>query len=403
MKIGVAGVLVLIIFAGAGPAFSGKGMDGMDSVAEANGTFGFSLYRELADRPGNLFFSPYSISVALAMTYAGARGITEAEMARVLHFTLGQEELHRAFSQVQDTVRAAEREAGISLRIANSLWCQDGYRLLEPFVRLVEENYGAALHFVDFVGDAEKSRAIINGWVEEKTEQKIKDLIPPGAVNALTRLVLCNAIYFMGTWHHPFKKEWTREDTFYVGAGHEVTVPMMTQTEKFRYREFENFTAIEMPYAKKRLSMIVFLPKDRAGLARLEKEVTYARVKEWMDLLSRSMERKVKVVFPKFKTTSAFQLADVLSRMGMPHAFVDADFSGMTGNRELAISQVIHKAFVEVHEKGTEAAAATAVVMAKAMALEPQLFRADHPFLFLIRENRTGTILFVGRVVDPSR
>ncbi|MCK5214319.1 MAG: serpin family protein [Candidatus Omnitrophica bacterium] len=373
-------------------------------VVNGNSGFGFDLYQELKEKKGNLFFSPYSISTALAMTYAGARGQTEKEMAKVLHFSLEQEPLHSSFSKLHSELTGIQDKGHIKLSIANSLWAQEGYSFLDAFFNLNKKHYGAGLNFVDFATKTEAARKTINIWVENKTQQKIKELIKknPPMITPDTALVLCNAIYFKGNWLSQFDKKRTVDTDFYISPDKAVKVPMMSQKAKFKFKNFDGFSTIELPYEGNDLSMIVFLPEKVDGLAEFERTLTNDNVKNWIDKLSNSYESEILARLPKFNTTCEFELQDVLAEMGMPHAFKGADFSGMTGKKDLFISKVIHKAFVDVNEEGTEAAAATAVVMAKSIS-KTLLFQADHPFVFLIRENTTGSILFIGRIMDPTK
>ena len=395
-------IIAVIIFSLSSLFIFAETTSDLQTVVKGNSDFGFNLYQELKETEGNLFFSPYSISTALAMTYAGARGQTEKEMAEVLHFSLEQEPLHSSFSKLQSELNAIQDKGHIKLSIANSLWAQQGYHFLDTFLNLNKKYYGAGLNFVDFATQTEATRKTINIWVEDKTQKKIKELIKPGMIDSLTTLVLCNAIYFKGYWLSRFDKKRTIDADFYISPDKTIKVPMMSQKSKFKYRSFDNFSAIELPYEGNDLSMIVFLPKEADGLAGFERNLTNDNVKNWIGKLSKSYKQEILVNLPKFKTTSEFELSKILSDMGMPHAFVNADFSGMTGKKDLFISKVIHKAFVDVNEEGTEAAAATAVVMLKAIS-KPLIFRANHPFVFLIRENKTGSILFIGRIIDPNK
>jgi serpin B len=397
----IQSIVVVTFFLSSSLIFAETNSD-LQTVIKGNSDFGFDLYQELKDEKGNLFFSPYSISTALAMTYAGARDQTEKEMAEVLHFSLEQEPLHSSFSKLQSDLNAIQNKGHIKLSIANSLWAQEGYHFLNTFLDLNKKNYGAGLNFVDFATKTEAARKTINIWVEDKTQQKIKELIKPGMIDSLTTLVLCNAIYFKGDWLSQFDKKRTMDADFHISPDNVIKVPMMSQKSKFKFGDFGNFNAIELPYEGNGLSMVVFLPKKIDGLAELERNLTNDNVKNWIDKLSNSYELEILVSLPKFKTTCEVELADVLIEMGMPHAFAGADFSGMTGKRDLFISKVIHKAFVDVNEEGTEAAAATAVVMRKSIC-KTLLFRAEHPFVFLIRENKTGSILFIGRIIDPTK
>lgn len=372
-----------------------------EAVVRDNTNFALSLYHELKGEDGNLFFSPHSISTALAMTYAGARGNTEKEMAQTLHFTLAQEVLHPAFASIETTLNEIQKKGDIQLAVANALWPQKDFLLRKEYLNLIKKHYGASITPLDFKNATEKARQIINNWVEDKTKEKIKDLIPKGLLDQLVRLVLTNAIYFKGNWESQFDKDLTKEAPFYLLSGETVKTPMMHQKHEFGYAEHKDLQVLKMPYIGDDLSMLVLLPKKPDGLKDLEEKVTKDNLKKWREKM---FEREIIVFFPKFKMTSRFSLANTLSSMGMPEAFSGkADFSGMTGTRELFISDVIHKAFIAVDEQGTEAAAATAAVMKLAgVPPPPPVFKADHPFLFLICDNITGSILFMGRVLNPS-
>ena len=372
---------------------------GQAQIVKANNQFATDLYRQIADEKGNLFFSPSSIHTALAMTYAGARGNTAAEMAKTLHYGEG-EKFFSAYGRVIGRTKAA-KDSKYQLNIANALWLQHDKPFLAPFLKLNTDHFKAGLFDVDFTA-FEPARARINKWVEDKTREKIKDLLPPGSLNALTRMVLTNAIYFKGDWASQFKTKNTKDMDFHVSAGKKVKTPMMFQTAKFGYTETPDMQALKMPYQGKDLSMVVLLPKKDAGIAKLAKSLTAGNIDLWIKRLRRP--RKVRVYFPRFKMTYKMKMNEVLKKMGMPEAFgMKADFSGMTGSRDLFISGVFHKAFVKVDEKGTEAAAATAVVMQLKSAMPRQLiFKADRPFLFLIRHEKTGMILFLGRITEPK-
>ena len=375
----------------------------MSEIVEGNNRFAVGLYAKLKDSTSeNLFFSPYSLSTALAMTYAGAAGETGKQMAEVLRFTVSESELHPAMGQLIRML--LRKEKGYQFRVANRLWGQKGYEFLPEFLNTTQNHYGAELGELDFARQTEDARRAINQWVEKETERKIKDLIPPGLLAQDTRLVLTNAIYFKGNWRDQFEKEATQDAPFYVSADKEVTVPMMHQIERFGYRAAEDMQILEMPYADNALSMVVLLPKDKEGLAELEKRITHDDLR---DSTRGLRPREVSVFLPRFTMTSQFSLKDVLQSMGMTLAFDEgrADFSRMSRSEQLFISAVVHKAFVDVNEEGTEAAAATGVIMAPTAAPvqeEPPVFRADHPFVFLIRDNRTGSIVFMGRVANPK-
>lgn len=367
--------------------------------------FALELYAQLRPAEGNLFMSPYSIASALAMTYAGARGDTAAEMEEALHFTLGQEGTLSSFSALQARLGALQAGGGIQLTIANSLWPQQGVPLLPEYLSRVKACTDSAITPLDFMGDTEGARGTINRWVEEKTQDKIRDLIARGGLDPLTRLVLVNAIYFKGKWESPFSPQGTGEAAFFISPEAEVRVPMMVQTHRFPYAEMEDVQIVELPYAGGGVSMRVALPKEKDGLTALEARLTPEILEEWRDAL---VLREVRVFLPKFKMRwGTFPLNGPLKALGMADAFDEAraDFSGMDGRPKwLYIGAVLHQAFVEVNEEGTEAAAATAVVMkARGMPMPPAVFRADHPFLFLIQEKESGAILFMGRMTDPTK
>ena len=371
-------------------------------IVKLTNAFAFDLYKKLVQEESNIsntFFSPLSISYALAMTYAGARGNTEKQMANVLHFTLPDEKLHLAFSQLLQTLTAKPKDA-YKLRIANALWGQKDYHFLKEFKALIDRFYHGGFHEVDFMRRTEDARKKINRWIEQETEEKIKDLIARGDIDSLTRLVLTNAIYFKGDWASQFKKSDTRVMPFHVTTTTSVDVPMMYQDGRFPYFMDKDLQMLELPYSGDDLSMIVVLPDSNRVLKELENRLSVEKFASW---LSRLREQEVKVYLPKFKLETKYYLAKVLAEMGMPDAFsLKADFSGMTGDRELYISKVIHQAYVNVDEEGTEATAATAVVMRLKSIRLMTIFKADHPFMFFIVHKATGSILFMGRVVNPS-
>lgn len=376
----------------------------MSAVVTGNNQFAADLYAHLKDKTsGNLFFSPYSVSAALAMTYAGAAGETGKQMADVLHFVVPEQELHEAMARFRENL-LADKKKGYQLRVANRLWGQKGVEFLPEFLQTTGKDYAAELGAVDFARNTEGARQEINRWIEAQTAERIKDLLTPGVLDPSTRLVLTNAIYFKGNWQEKFGKNATKDTPFHVSANKDVTVPMMHQTETFGYRAAGDLQVLEMPYTQGELSMIVLLPKEIEGLPHLEKKLTQANLQDWTKGLRR---QKMIVYVPRFKMTSQFGLKSTLQAMGMTLAFGEkADFSRMSRSEQLFISAVIHKAFVDVNEEGTEAAAATGVIMAPTAAPfrpeEPPVFRADHPFLFLIRDNQTGSILFMGRVTNPK-
>jgi serpin B len=378
----------------------------MDALVKGNAAFAFDLYRVLKEKGGNMFLSPYSISLALAMTYAGAKGATESDMAKTLDFNLPQDRLHPAFNSLDQELSSRGKGAkgkdgkGFRLNIVNAIWGQKGYQFLAQYLDLLAQNYGAGLRTLDFQGAPDGSRQVINQWVSDQTESRIKDLIPQGAIDSLTRLVLTNAIYFNAAWANPFDKVGTQPGSFTLSNGSQVTVPMMHQSEGLSYATGEGFQAVELPYDGNELSMLVVLP-DAGKFEQVENGLSSDKM---ASLIGSFQRKQVALAMPQFKFESEFGLNDALSKMGMAAAFTDqADFSGMTGKRDLYISDVIHKAFVAVDEAGTEAAAATAVVMrATAMPVSPIEVTLNRPFIFLIRDIKTGSVLFLGRIMKPS-
>ena len=378
----------------------------LETLVNGNNSFAFNLYQVLKEEKSNLFYSPYSISAALAMTYAGARGDTEKAMAEALHFDLPQDRLHPAFNgldlqleQRGEGAKGMDGE-GFRLNIVNAIWGQKDYRFLDEYLNVLAQNYGAGLRIVDFVNETEQSRLTINQWVSDQTEGKIEDLIPQGVINQLTRLVLTNAIYFNAAWEHQFQEGSTTDGPFHLPDGGEVTVPMMHQTESLGYMEGDGYQAVELPYDGQELSMVILLPEEGA-FNTFENNLNIAFVNPVLDNLEL---QRVALTMPKFEYESAFGLKDALTTLGMGVAFTpDADLSGMDGKHDLFIQDVVHKAFVAVDESGTEAAAATAVIVGlTAMPAEPVTMTIDRPFIFFIRDIQTGSIIFIGRVFNPT-
>jgi serpin B len=403
--LGIIGTLAALAAAPRPDRRGGPDQKDVGAVVKGNTEFALNLYGKLRAQPGNLFCSPYSISTALAMTYAGARGQTAAEMARALDFTLEPGRLHPAFGALQHRLlQGSGPKHGYQLSVANALWGQQNFGFLPDFLNRTRRDYGAGLREVDFRADPEAARRIINAWVEQRTRDRIKDLLPQGLLTTDTRLVLTNAIYFKGFWAEQFTKANTRLEPFQLAGGGQVQGPLMHRTGHFKYLDGGDFQALELPYRGKDLSMVVLLPKKVNGLAALEGRLKEANRAAW---LGRLREQEVQVALPRFTVTREFNLNQVLESLGMRQAFVPggADFSGMSGTngRRLFIQAVVHKAFVDVNEEGTEAAAATGVAVAKEAApADPAVFRADHPFVFLIRDNRSGSMLFLGRLTNPA-
>jgi serpin B len=376
-------------------------------VVKSNTAFALDLYGQLARQEGNLFFSPYSLSTALAMTYAGARGETATQMSKSLGYVLYPEALHPGFADLRKQIEGAGQARQYELYTANRLWGQKGYGFLPEFLQTTVDHYGAGLEEVDFLRAREGARKTINAWIEEQTSHKVAGPIGPDTLNAVTRLILTNAIYFKGSWEQPFEEKQTREGDFTLADGKKVTARLMHAKYFTGYFKGDTFAMLELPYRRHELAMIVFLPDKADGLPDLEERLTEVRTRTAVNLtpwLGRLARHEVDMTLPRFTLTSEFTLNKVLSNMGMPIAFdqAKADFSSMATHELLFLSEVLHNAFVDVNETGTEAAAASRVGGA-GKGGRPQLvtFVADHPFVFLIRDNRTGSVLFLGRVVDP--
>lgn len=372
------------------------------ALVSGNNAFAFDLHQQLAQKATdkNMFYSPASISTALAMTYAGAGGETAKQMAQALHFTLPPDQLHTQFGKL--LAQLNDNQGGkrpYQMAVANRLWGQHGMMLKEPFRNITSQHYGAGLEQLDFVGQTEKSRETINAWVEDQTNKKITNLLPPGSITPDTRLVLTNAIYFKGNWVRQFNPMLTQQADFKVNAEKKVKAKFMYQKDTFKYYEDPNVQVLEMPYKGGDLAFLVVLPKQVGGLAEVEAKLNAAKFAEYVKGLR---DQRLHVNLPKFTMTAEYGLNGPMSNLGMKDAFTSAaDFSGIA-DVKLKISQIVHKAFVAVDETGTEAAAATGIVVeATAVQMLPT-FRADHPFLFFIRDVRSGNILFVGRVVEPT-
>jgi len=375
-------------------------------LVEGNNQFAVDLYQQLGQKPGNKFFSPYSISTALGMTYAGAKGQTAQEMAGTLHFALENEHLHPAFGALIRQIQGPSKKRDFQLTTANSLWGNTGFGLGANFLRITQTDYQAGFYLMDCSNDAAGARKKINGWVEDKTNNKIKDLLQPDDIQKNTRLVLVNAIYFKASWLNPFSERQTRLETFTIPGSPAVKVPTMNHTCFVNHLGNDEFQLAQLAYKDDEVSMVIILPNKKDGLAAVEKKLSSKMLQQ---ALARAKPTNVHVSLPKFKMTEEFSLGDDLTALGMKEAFIAgvADFSGMEAKvsreKSLFISKVIHKAFVDIHENGTEAAAATAVIISLGGAAPPPpiSFKADHPFLFLVRHNATGSILFMGRVHDP--
>ncbi len=395
----------------AAPAGEPNDPGGGGGIVAGNTAFACDLYRVVAKSEGNVFFSPYSVSTAFAMARAGARGKTAEEMDRVLHLPGDAGPSFRtlvaAFSEPR---RIVVRDEGgkkdlpaYELSIANGLWSQAGWAFEPEFEKAIAEDYGAEFGELDFKKGPE-ARAAINGWVEKKTKDRIKDLLPEGQPTPQTRLVLANAVYFKAAWMHAFDKAATKEDAFHAPGG-DVKAPLLHETERLPYADAGDVQVLELPYLAGETSMLVVLPKAADGLAAVEGALSAEKVAAWTKALGTT---QVAVTLPKFKYTRSLDLVPALTSLGLSLPFDPdhADFTGIAKEPPLVVSSAVHKAFVAVDEEGTEAAAATAISVGATAAMPagpPIPFVADHPFLFAIRHRATGTILFLGRVVDPTK
>ena len=395
-----------------------SGPDDVSALVAGNTAFALDLYRQLKAEDGNLFYSPYSISAALAMASAGAKENTLAQMASVSHFAPVGDQLNGLFYQLDNVLKSRSQPIevqtygdngqtkkqtvdGFTLNIINALWGQKGFPFLQSYLDLVQKYYSGGMNEVDFIHAAEQARITINDWASQQTNGRIRDLLGPGDINNLTRLVLTDAIYFNAHWQHEFNENGTSSAPFTLLDGSITNVPMMHQTLTFQYTETDDCQALSLPYLGGDLDMVILLPaKDKFG--EFENGLDAATL---TNIMGQMTQQEVNVSLPKFSFTSNYKLSQTLKAMGMTDAFDadKADFSGMTGDKSLFVGDVIHKAFIAVDEHGTEAAAVTAVIMAMAAAPSKVYdFKADHPFIFLIRDIKTGSILFMGRVLNSA-
>jgi serpin B len=376
------------------------------ALVDGNTVFAFQLYQSLRSNGGNIFYSSWSISEALAMTYAGANSDTEKNMATTMNFNLPQDRLHPAFNYVDLQLKqrgqgaAGKDGKGFQLNVVNAIWGQQGFNFLAPFLDTLAQNYGAGLRVVDFINQTEDSRVTINNWVSEQTANKITDLIPPGSVNGMTRLVLTNAVYFNAAWANQFNTSSTADGTFNLLNSATATVPMMHESVDLKYSAGANYQAVELPYDGNQLSMVILLPGS-GQFNSFESSLDGQTVKGIVGNLATT---RVNLTMPKFQFQSSFGLKSALSSLGMGVAFSpNADFSGMDGKTDLLIQDVLHKAFVSVDENGTAAAATTGVVVGiMAVPANQTDVNINRPFIFFIRDIPTGSIIFVGRVLDPT-
>lgn len=378
--------------------------DGDYDIIYENSSFAFELFQQNKETTKNILLSPFSISSALAMTYAGAKGETERQMSKTLHFSLSQPQVHEGFRNLMAGIYPSEEQSGSDLKIANALWVQEKYGFLDNYYKICQKYYGSGFNYMDFKNQPEKSRVKINDWVEENTNKKIQNLIPENVITDATKLVLTNAIWFKGNWEVPFNKKHSVVSDFYLQDGSSVKADFMNHhKEAFLYYRDSILEILELPYEGDKYVMKIFLPAEGIKMADFEKQLSFDYFKSKKKLMkAKSME----VFLPRFGFTYSISLEEQLSAMGMPLAFSDAaDFSGMTGKKDLKIDKVIHKAFIEVNEEGTEAAGATAVIMVETTSFNPDkvVFNANRPFLFVIQDKENGSILFIGKLLNPTK
>jgi len=393
MKSTMAMVFVLLLAVVS--AFAGSEEANVKTLAEGNNAFALALYKQLSSEKGNLFFSPYSISTALAMCYAGANGNTKIEMGKVAGFDKLDTEIHSAFSKLNSMLNLSVKKDKCTLSSANAVWKQKGHPFLPEFISTFKKYYGNGFFEADFGGDPENTAKTINQWVENNTAGKIKEFISPDMIQNAYYL-LANAVYFKGTWEKPFKPEYTKEAPFNLSDGTEVNVQMMDEFNKYWYYSNDEFQVVALLYQGKRLSMLIFLPKEKKNLSDIEKTLSADLIREAVKNLKYDW---VKLWLPKFEIEFFNDFKEILISIGMEDAFsLNADFSGFDGRKGIPLIAVLHKAVIGVDEKGTEAAAATAVPG----GWENE-FNANRPFMFIIRDNMTSSILFMGRIMDPRK
>ncbi len=403
-KLSTVAIMAAVIFAASTllPTPGQAAVADLETLGKGGTAFTLNLYRQLAAKEkGNIFFSPYSISLALGMAYGGARGETATEMARVLGFTLPLERLHPALAELSRHLEKVGNEAGQTLSVANAAWLNASLKVQPEYRKLIGDYYNNEMRQLDFC-QGPQAQKTINDWVAQKTRDRIKDLIPAGVLNCDTMLVLTNAVYFLGEWADKFEPEQTKPGPFWPTPDKQMEAQLMHRTGNYSYNEAGDWQVLELPYREKRLSMLVLLPKTTGALPQEEKGLNPEKL---ANMVRDLRPQKVEVTFPRFAVKASYSLNGYLKSLGMSAAFSpQADFKGITTQHKLWIDLVLHKAWVKVEEKGTEASAATGVVMTKAAAPLPKplvVFKADHPFLFFIRDREIGFILFWGRLSNP--
>jgi len=370
------------------------------NIVKDNNKFAFDFFGKVSEKgSGNIFFSPISLSSAMSMTFAGSSDETKKQIAKVFHFESNESKYHQKQGKILKKLNS--NADSVQLNLVNTLWAEKTYPFKKDYSKLIQKSYSAAIHPVDFINKADESRIQINDEISKLTFDKINDLLPSGSINSLTRLVLTNAIYFKGSWKFKFDKKNTYDGNFNITSQNRIKCKMMSLKGRFNYFADSKIQAIELPYKGNNISMIIIVPSKNLTLDEYTKGFNH---KAYEEILKGFSNDEINITIPKFKISTGYQLKPLLSEMGMPIAFTDdANFSKMTSQNDLKISDVFHKAYVEVNEEGTEAAAATAVVIALKSIREERSFVANRPFIFLIRDRVSGTLLFMGRIVDPSK
>ncbi len=378
---------------------TGSTPEGIKEIVNVNNQFALDLYSELSKtEEGNIFYSPYSLFSALAMTYEGANAQTAEEIKSVLHFP-DYNVLRPNFAALYNTINT--HEGSFELSTANALWVQQDYQLLDDYLTAIKNYYGGNAANLDFEREPEKSRQIINDFIEERTNNKIKNLLPRGSLDNSTRVILTNAIYFKGYWEWKFKRINTRKRDFKTPTGVKKVLMMYMESDKakFNYAETSDLQILELPYKNDKLSMLILLPKE--DIESIE-PLTIEKLSEYKNLMKKI--RLDEIYIPKFEVNTGYSMKKLLKSLGIstPFSPEEANFSRMTEKEDLFIFDMFHKAYVKVDEQGTEAAAATAISFTFTSAAHHRIFKADHPFIFIIQEKDTGAILFMGRIMDPS-
>lgn len=369
-------------------------------VAKANNMFAFDLFQKLSEKEtGNIFFSPLSLTSALGMTYAGANSETQSQIEKVFHFPHGDKKIHAQLGNIQKKFSGLSSD-GIEVSMVNKLWAEKTYKINNNYSKQLKKDYSAAIELVDFIKQPESARSKINNFIADQTKNKITELLPSGSINSLARLVLTNAIYFKGNWQNQFDSKKTKEADFFVAPLKKASCQMMSQTGSFKFCEGDGFQTLELPYKGESLSMLIILPEEGINIDQFQKKLSFDKLNSIQEELS---NHEVWVLFPRFKSSTGYQLKPLLTEMGMPVPFSnDADFSVINSKKDLKIFDIFHKAFIEVNEKGTEAAAATAVVIGIKSVQRSFKFEANRPFIYLIRDTKSGIILFMGKLSNPS-